>query len=113
MSRWGREPARRVDVVRPGHFLLRLVKHGPKVGARIRHEHGLWSATVDGTEYPADADPDRAQQVARIWTGGEVCSEREYGYRLGLGVWARAFMPSHPAAHPETPIDITRVPSRY
>lgn len=105
------EPPRVVDQPEPGFFLMRLVRRGPKVAARIVHdEHGIWRAHIDGVpQEPGGADPHRARGVLRIWHSGTRCTEQEYLYRLALKAWAMAHDPDHPAANPERPVSLRRM----
>ena len=101
-------PPRAVDQPAPGCFLLRLVRGGPLVPARIRHGDAGWQAIVDGEARAPDPDPARAADVFRVWHHGEAISEEEFGYREALRLWARAHQADHPAARPRQPIDLHR-----
>ncbi|HUY05075.1 MAG TPA: hypothetical protein VMV33_17495 [Rhodocyclaceae bacterium] len=105
------EAPRRVDQPETGHFLLRLVRGGPFVAARIAYTDNLWRATIDGAEQdPPAPEWFRAAGVERIWIGGRRCTPAEYDYHLQLARWARTHSPDHPAAQPEKPIDLRRLP---
>lgn len=104
------EAPRAVDKPEPGYFLLRLVRGGPHVAARILHDDGQWQAIIDGVAADPHADPAQAVGVFRIWHGGRRCTQAEYDYRLSLKSWAVAAMPQHPAAQPRQPIDLASLP---
>lgn len=70
--------ARAVGLPEPGWFLIRLVRHGPLVPARIIHRDGLWQAVILGEPRAAAAEPSAAADVFRIWHGGEMITEAEY-----------------------------------
>lgn len=99
--------ARAVAEPQPGFFLIRLVRKGPQVPARICHENGVWWAIVDSQTFPSASDPAAAPRVFPIWHGGEEITEAEYQHRLALKRWAQAHQPDHPAANPGRPIDLT------
>lgn len=99
------EAPRAIDQAEPGFFLLRLVKAGPLVAARISHDGGIWRAIIDGVaQEPGAADWTHAAGVDRIWTAGRRCTESEYRYRLALRAHALTADPDHPAANPTKPI---------
>ncbi len=106
------EPSRRIDQPAPGLFLLRLVRHGPEVAARIAQDAaGLWWAEIDGKKQGApDSDPGRAPGVMQVWLSGRSCTDSEYQYHLKLSEWARHNAPDAPAADPTKPIDVRRLP---
>jgi len=98
------EPSRSVETPEPGHFVLRLVRGGPQVAARIVHDDTGWWAEINATKYPAAADPFEAEGIARIWHYGRRVDVPEYEYRLKLAAWAREHDPDHPMANPERPV---------
>lgn len=109
---------RRIDQPRPGYFLLRLVRHGPKVAARIVCEQDsgrlLWRAEIDGKWHGAwSVDPEASPGVMRIWTSGEMVAEAEFRFRLALRDWALEAAPVHPAANPRRPIDLATLPPLF
>jgi hypothetical protein len=105
----------------PGAFKLRLVPRGWQVPARIVRESSpgvvtgagepvlLWHAVIDGIARHPNIDPANAEDVARIWHGGERIDETEYRWLVATGDWARAHDPRHPAANPLYPIDPSRL----
>lgn len=107
------EAPRRVDVPEPGFFLLRLVKGGVQVAARIIHDESGWSAEINGERGPAAADPFEAPGLSKIWTFGLRVDEAEYRYRLDVAQWARAHQPTHPAADPTRPVDPLTDPTPF
>lgn len=76
--------ARRIDQPRAGFFLVRLVKGGPRVPARIVEDFGLFSAEIDGKPCgAADSDPLKADGVMRVWHYGTEIERTEYRTLLG------------------------------
>jgi hypothetical protein len=110
MSRFQGSPSRPVNTPSPGYFLIRLIKGGPLVPARICHEQGLWWAVVDGEVKQAHADPGHAPDVFRIWHSGQFIDQQTYEHRLRLKKWAVEHRPDHPAANPRKPIDRNSTP---
>lgn len=89
-----------------GYFLIRLVRKGPLIPARIVLRDGMWWAMINGSEYPAASDPAAAPRVFQIWHGGEVITEKQYNKALAKS--------SHPdALDPNKPIDLTKLPSIF
>lgn len=93
--------ARQVGEPEPGYFLIRLVRKGPQVPARITHRDGIWQAIINGEPQREGTDPAMAQDVFRIWHGGEAITEAEY-----LRAMHKARQPS--ALPPREPIDLTK-----
>lgn len=98
--------ARQVDQPEPGYFLIRLVRKGPLVPARITRRDGVWQAIINGEPQREGADPTTAQGVLRIWHGGEVISEAGY-----LRAMHKARQPD--ALPPREPIDLTKLPPLF
>ncbi len=94
----------------PGFFLIRLVRKGWKVAARITLDDGLYRAEINGSPSgPAVADPLENRSVMRIWETGEKVEEGVYRHRLALKEWAENNDRTHPAANPRTPIDLANM----
>jgi hypothetical protein len=95
----------------PGIFHIRLVKKGwNKVPARIVSENGLWWAEIDGIpDGPKVADPLRSGAIMRVWEAGTKIEQGQYDYALALKAWALKNAPTHPAANPRQPIDLTKL----
>lgn len=95
----------------PGFFLMRLVKKGwNKVPARIIYENRLWRAEINGElDGPAVDDPLKSTSVMRIWETGRIVPEPEYRHAIDLKAWALRKDPTHPAANPRRPIDLTEM----
>lgn len=93
----------------PGYFLMRLVKKGwAKVPARIICDDGVWQAEINGAlEGPKVCDPLMSRSIMRIWETGRMVDLHVYQYAQDLKAWAEQHEPSHPAANPRTPIDLT------
>jgi len=100
-------PAPRVsDRPVPGHYLLRLVKGGPRVAAEIvHHEDGTWSCMLDGVWSGPAEDPWSLSDLERIHWGGRESYASETAYRLAMARFAREHKLDHPSANPRRPID--------
>ena len=105
-----KQAPRSVTEPRPGFFLIRLVKGGPFVAARISHQNGVWWAEINGKPCGArHSDPLLAEKVFHVWlTARQEIDEAEYRRRLGLASQA-----GHPAAQPRKPIDLNALPPLY
>lgn len=104
---------RPIDNPQPGYFALRLVRGGPKVGAQIVHENGIFYAVIDGMQKLGSDDPHLADQVDRIWTWGEFISESEYRYLVERSAWAKKYDPNSPLANPTQPINLLAIPPLF
>ena len=95
---------RRIDAPRPGWFLVRLVRGGVWVPARIEEAAGLFSAAVDGKPCgAAHADPLRADGVMRIWLYGREVTQAEHDLLL-----------AKPGRHdPRKPVDLRKMASLF
>lgn len=113
-----REMAREYAQIEPGYWLIRLVKGGPRVAARI-----WWVETVvdpdfpenrmDGTRSPffaAEIDGAPADLIT-VWMGRlQSISEQEYRFRVADSAWARQHKPDEPIANPRRRIDLMTAP---
>lgn len=90
---------------------MRLVRKGwHKVPARIHFEDGLWQAEINGAMVgPAVQNPLKSDALYRIWEHGRKITQAEYEHALTLKVWAEKNDPTHPAANPRKPIDLTEM----
>lgn len=109
---------------RPGVFRLRLVRGGPFVPARIRHEPPpdpitgdpldrapVWTAEIGGV--PAGdpcRDPSANPHIFRIWNYGTPIPDDEYRHMLAVRAWAANHAPEAPEARPERKIDLNKAP---
>ena len=109
MSKWTPGDDRGGDP-QPGLFLMRLVRGGPQIAARITCTDGQWQATVDGKPYPPHSDPVIAQHVYRVWHSGIVITQGDYDYRLAVKAWATDHQPGHPCLSPYQAVDISLLP---
>lgn len=110
---------RDINDPRPGFFLVKKVRGGPEVPARI---HRPCCCTVNGGddneshEHQPTCDrfpPLRAEidgepaPVLRVWLfGRKEISEADYRYRRDVGTWARTHAPDDPAANPDQAVDM-------
>lgn len=70
---------RQIGEIRTGLFKIRLVRHGPWVGAAIQHDAAGWYALVDGVRSGDPAsDPRTAPDVEKIWLFGREIDAGEY-----------------------------------
>lgn len=70
------QPPRRVDKPEPGYFKIRLVKHGPWVGARIYNRlfiSDIFAVFINGVEHP---NPHTS--VWNVWHHGVFITKEEY-----------------------------------
>lgn len=105
---------REVDNPQPCFLKVRLVRRGPFVAARIRHEDGVWWAEINGS--PADfthEDPAKAGKVLELWAGGIFIEEEEYRYLLALAAHATEHAPTSPIANPKEPIRLKSFPPLF
>ena len=104
-----------------GTFRLRLVKGGPWVAARIRHEPTrdpddgtfldrsfYWFGDINGENDPNPA-PSPNERVHRIWLWGERVAEDEFLFLLRDAEWATNYQPDDPRARPREAVDIRRI----
>lgn len=111
-------PARDVTRPEPGFFLIRLVKGGPKVAARITHKPARdpltgetldrspwWAAEING-EPAGEPSIQPTDEVLRIWHYGEPVTEDEYRYQLADAQWCAAHAPHEPKANPRRSVDL-------
>jgi hypothetical protein len=105
---------REVDNPKPCFMKVRLVKRGPFVAARIRHEDGLWWSEVEGTpcDFPHE-DPAKAARVLELWASGIFIDQAEYEYMLALAAHAAEHAPNSPIANPKDPIRLKTLPPLF
>lgn len=96
---------RRSDTPVPGHYLLRLVKGGPRVAAQIVHDEDGWMVMIDGKWSGPSRDPWLLPDLERIHWGGRETTPDEAAYRLAIKRYAETYTPDAPAANPKRPID--------
>lgn len=86
-------------------FAFRLVKDGWRVPGRIIcDDEGRWHAEIDGTAYPAHADPALAPMVDALWHGGIKIPQADFDWLIEIREFARKYDPDHPSLHPRDPI---------
>jgi len=97
---------RRVDVVEPGWFKLRLTKGGWQVPCRIGFDADRgWYAVIDGCPHSPNDDPWLAEGVSDIHAYGLKIDHEEYEHLLSIKVWAQVHQHDHPALWPQRRID--------
>lgn len=107
--RWDRRD-NRGGPPQPGHYALRLVKHGPEVPACIHAASGMWQAEVDGRRHDPVLDPETCPQIMRIWHSARRSSAEEHAFMAATKAWADQHMPTHPLLHPTRPVDVATLP---
>jgi hypothetical protein len=91
--------SRQVDAPEPRFFVIRLVKRGPWVPARIRHDFGQWWAEVEGRVIGEKSEnPLTADWVLRIWHFGREITQPDYFLRLAR--------PKSQRLDPHKPVDL-------
>lgn len=109
---------RHINDPRPGFFLVRKVRRGPLVPARIwrpchctingEDEHA-WRDTCDrypGLSAEIDGFP---VEIDQVWHYGKEVDEQEFNYRTEATAWDKRNDPDAPAANPDQPIDLMTV----
>jgi hypothetical protein len=100
------ESPRVSDRPRPGCYLLRLVRGGPRVGAQIMQQSdGMWMVMIDGEWQGPALDPWTLPMMERVHFYGRETTPEEAAFRVGVKRWAEIYRPNHPAANPRKPID--------
>lgn len=116
---------RRIDRPEPGFFVMRFVKRGPEIPARI------WrpcACTVNGGDgqslhdwlYSCDRYPHLQGEIAgkpaalhRVWEGGKPTTEAHWRYLTDVRKWAETHAPEDPAANPGQPIELGAMPPLF
>lgn len=92
--------SRTINTPQPGCWLVRLVKKGPLVPARIWQE---------GAEFKAEVI-DESVPVMTIWHArGVPIPEDDFHFRVDEIRWFREHRPNHPLVHPRravNPLDL-------
>lgn len=102
---------RPVAEIRPGFFLVRMVRRGFPVPGRICHDERGWWAEINGRPQGAPwPRPHEVPAIARIWEYGREIDEAEYNYFAATVEWAREHQPTHPILSPERPVDPALLP---
>jgi hypothetical protein len=106
------DQTRNVGKPEPGWFLIRLVRKGPFVPAKIDFSpEAGWHATVDGVAGAiASHNPGEASDVFRIWHGGVRIDQEEYDFRMARKNYAQRHAPDLPEANTRRAIDVRRLP---
>lgn len=117
------EPRRPVSRVRdmntpePCHVLIKMVKRGPHVAARIfwcDHEPGFPDNKLDRWPVPflaAEIDG-RPAAVERVWHAvwEQKITESEYRFRVADSEHAKRWRPNEAIAQPTKPVDLRSLP---
>lgn len=109
-------PGRRIDRPEPGHWLVRLVRGGPLVPARIfwaqtTHEPGNPENLMERSPFLAAEVGGDVVEVDSVWhRRGTPITEAEYRYRLAEMQWATEHAPAEAIAKPRQPVDFTAIP---
>ena len=110
---------RRVDLLVPGYFKMRLVKGGPEVAVHLRHGPAIdpvtgetldrsfmWSVWVNGREDPKQ-DPWRVHEY------GRRIGKRMHDHMVAVAHWAENQAPGLPEANPRRRVDLNKMASLF
>ena len=112
---------------RPGFFEVRKSSRHPWVAARVERDlDGRYSVTIGGVtgleswtcgsaeemflELVAAGENAFRHPLLAIWLFGREVDEETYNLRLATAAWAQEYVPDHPAANPDKPIDLGTLP---
>ena len=113
--------ARRIDRPEPGLFVMKFVKGGPEIPARIWRpccctvnggdEQVLhdWRETCDRYPHLQGEIAGKPADLWRVWGSGRRTTEPHWRYLSDVRKWAEAHAPDDPAANPGQPIDLKQV----
>jgi hypothetical protein len=110
-----RGPTRQIDTPEVGYWLMKAVKHGPLVPARIfwcDHEPGVPDNILDrGGPFLAAEIAGAWVEVDRVWhSRGKAIDEKEYAFRLAEIDWSKKYAPSEPLANPRQAVSLKDAP---
>lgn len=109
------------------YYLLRAVRHGPLVPARLwlcdhgpddppdnKLDRGRLSryprADIAGTEVEPERITDRAHRPISHWSALQPVTETEYFYQIARLRWAEGSAPADPTLRPRHKVDPASVP---
>jgi hypothetical protein len=114
-----------VSLCQPGHWKLRIVRHGALVPARIfwcDHEPGNEENRLDRWPVPFSAGEVAGEWVdprwiwlrviggnAVQWKRAEPIEASEYRYLMADMSWARLYAPDEPIANPRRRVDLDQI----
>lgn len=107
--------ARPIDRPSPGHWLIRLVKGGPEVPARIyrhatAHEPGDAANVMERPAFLVAEIAGEPAELDDVWLrSGRAIDEAEYRFQIADHAHARAFRPRDAKAEPRRAIDLLAV----
>lgn len=120
---YGSAEARPMHQPKPGFYLLRTVKGGPLVPARITYEptrdpetgepldrSWYWRAEIAGKQLADPAIDFLEAKVDQVWWRGKPIGLAEFRYRMDSLAWARQHDEHAPEARPYEPIDLNSSP---
>ena len=100
---------RQSDRPEPGHYLIRLARGGPFVGASIAfNDVNGWSVMIDGEEQGPDPDPWQLPFMEKVHWFGRASTEAEVKFRIGLKRYQEIHKPDGIAANPRSPINANK-----
>ena len=108
--------ARRIDRPEPGHWIVRLVRGGPAVPARIfwaqtTHEPGNPENVMERSRFLAAEIGGEVAEVDDVWLRrGTPITEAEYRYRVAEMQWAKEHAPNEAVAKPRQRADFSALP---
>lgn len=108
--------ARRIDRPEVGFWVVRLVRGGPAIPARIfwaqtTHEPGNPENVMDRPRFLAAEIGGEVAEVDDVWLRrGTPITEAEYRFRVADMRWAREHAPTEAVAKPRQRVDFAALP---
>lgn len=109
-------PARRIDRPEVGHWVVRLVRGGPAIPARIfwaqtTHEPGDPENRMERSRFLAAEIGGEVAEVDDVWLRrGTPITESEYRFRVAEMRWAKEHAPNEAVATPRQSVDFAAIP---
>lgn len=105
------------------YFRVRRIKGGPWVGCEITIADRLVRLSEDGNPATDAVSLDELDDLLVAWAMGEqqhplvrtllfgeAISAAQHRHLLTVAAWARVNAPNHPAANPDRPVDLNKLP---
>lgn len=97
---WANSPDRPVA----GYYQRKLVRGGTWVPVKLWQEGEEWKALIDGKSFDGDI------YDLWVWASAHPISESEYRFLLARSSHAKRWLPDHPFAQPQRPVDWLKTP---
>lgn len=93
----------------PGYYTMKLIRHGPVVGAQITFDpvEG-YRVMRDGTWEGPSKDP-WALPLMHSVAFATKSTPAEVTYRIGVKRWAEIYQPDHASANPARPLNLDTI----